>query len=62
MNEQEKLTLSTQGWAAATDLLLKMLEKNLTLENLSDEDKFLMLIYITILLKIFDKILGRDKK
>lgn len=62
MDKQEKLILTTQGWEAATNLLLKMLEKTMTIEDLSDEDKFLMLIYITILLKVFDKILGRDKK
>jgi hypothetical protein len=62
MDKQEKLTLTTPGWEAATTLLLKMLEKNLTIEDVSDDDKFLMLIYITILMKIFDKILGRTKQ
>lgn len=62
MDKQEKLILTTPGWEAATSLLLRMLEENLTIEDVSDDDKFLMLIYITILLKMFDKILGRDKK
>jgi hypothetical protein len=62
MDRQEKLSLTTPGWEAATILLLKMLEKSMTIEDLSDEDKFLILIYITILLKVFDKILGRTKQ
>lgn len=62
MDEQEKLILTKSGWEAATSLLIKMLEENLTLEDLSDDEKFLMLLYITVLIKLFDKVLGRDTK